>query len=184
MPHRDIVAKELAGLLAVLAHPQRIRIIEELRRGERGVSAIQAAAPQGDKENSSGLGCTVSHPFEIRLSFRTGRSLVAGLLSCLIFLSVCSPTVLIGLACGTDNFVPASESTPQESGENEWEAPVSTMGIQRSFRRIVDRRYVSSKLKAAFRARVFVGLVSTRARQIPRTCEHDRRNGLGAPLRC
>ena len=43
MPHRDIVAKELAGLLAVLAHPQRIRIIEELRRGERGVSAIQAA---------------------------------------------------------------------------------------------------------------------------------------------
>ncbi len=109
---------------------------------------------------------------------------MAGLLSGLIFLSVGSPTVLIGLACGIDNFVPASESTPQESGETEWEAPVSTVGIQRSFGRIVDRRYDSSKLKAAFRARVLVGLVSTRIRQMPSTCEHDRRNGLGAPLRC
>ena len=43
MPHRAIVAKELAGLLGVLAHPQRIRIIEELRGGERNVMSIQAA---------------------------------------------------------------------------------------------------------------------------------------------
>jgi len=43
VPHRVIVAKELAGLLGVLAHPQRIRIIEELRGGERDVSSIQAA---------------------------------------------------------------------------------------------------------------------------------------------
>ena len=43
MPHRAIVARELAGLLSVLAHPQRIRIIEELRGGERDVSSIQAA---------------------------------------------------------------------------------------------------------------------------------------------
>lgn len=43
MPHRAIVAKELAGVLGVLAHPQRIRIIEELRNGERDVTSIQAA---------------------------------------------------------------------------------------------------------------------------------------------
>ena len=43
MPHRAIVAKELASLLGVLAHPQRIRIIEELRNGERDVTSIQAA---------------------------------------------------------------------------------------------------------------------------------------------
>ena len=42
MPHRVIVARELAGLLGVLAHPQRIRIIEELRAGERDVASIQA----------------------------------------------------------------------------------------------------------------------------------------------
>ena len=43
MPHRAIVARELAGLLSVLAHPQRIRIIEELRVGERDVTSIHAA---------------------------------------------------------------------------------------------------------------------------------------------
>jgi DNA-binding transcriptional ArsR family regulator len=43
MPHRAVVAKELAGLLGVLSHPQRIRIIEELRDGERDVKSIQAA---------------------------------------------------------------------------------------------------------------------------------------------
>ncbi len=42
MPHREIVAKELAGLLGVLSHPQRIRIVEELRGGERDVTSIQA----------------------------------------------------------------------------------------------------------------------------------------------
>lgn len=43
MPHRVIVAKELAELLGVLAHPQRIRIVEELRDGERDVNSLQAA---------------------------------------------------------------------------------------------------------------------------------------------
>lgn len=42
MPHRARVAKELAGLLRVLSHPQRIRIIEELRGGDRDVTSIQA----------------------------------------------------------------------------------------------------------------------------------------------
>lgn len=41
MPHRNIVAKELADLLSVLAHPNRIRIIEELRAGERDVNSLQ-----------------------------------------------------------------------------------------------------------------------------------------------
>lgn len=43
MPYRVIVAKELAEMLGVLAHPNRIRIIEELRDGERDVKSIQAA---------------------------------------------------------------------------------------------------------------------------------------------
>ena len=42
MPYRAIVAKELAEMLGVLAHPHRIRIIEELRDGERDVKSIQA----------------------------------------------------------------------------------------------------------------------------------------------
>ena len=43
MPHRALVTKELADLCGVLAHPHRIRIIEELRDGEHDVNALQAA---------------------------------------------------------------------------------------------------------------------------------------------
>ena len=38
VPYRVLVANELADLLGVLAHPNRIRIIEELRDGERNVN--------------------------------------------------------------------------------------------------------------------------------------------------
>ncbi len=43
MPHRALVAKELAEFLGVLSHPHRIRIIEELRAGERDVNTLQEA---------------------------------------------------------------------------------------------------------------------------------------------
>ncbi len=41
MPHRVLVARELADLLGVLAHPIRIRLVEELREGEHCVSSLQ-----------------------------------------------------------------------------------------------------------------------------------------------
>lgn len=41
MPHRLLVTRELAGLFAVLGHPHRIRIIEELREGECDVKSLQ-----------------------------------------------------------------------------------------------------------------------------------------------
>jgi DNA-binding transcriptional ArsR family regulator len=43
MPHRVLVAKGLADFLSVLSHPNRIRIIEELRDGERDVKSLQDA---------------------------------------------------------------------------------------------------------------------------------------------
>lgn len=42
MPSRAIVTKEMADLLSVLAHPHRIRIVEELRNGEMDVNSLQA----------------------------------------------------------------------------------------------------------------------------------------------
>jgi len=42
MPERALISKELAVLLGVLAHPHRIRIIEELRSGELDVNTLQA----------------------------------------------------------------------------------------------------------------------------------------------
>ncbi len=43
MPHRVLVTRELAELLAVLGHPHRIRIIEELRDGECDVNSLRDA---------------------------------------------------------------------------------------------------------------------------------------------
>ena len=43
MPHRALVTKELAEFLGALSHPHRIRIIEELRNGERNVNALKEA---------------------------------------------------------------------------------------------------------------------------------------------
>jgi DNA-binding transcriptional ArsR family regulator len=41
VPHRLLVTRELAAFLGVLAHPHRIRIIEELRDGECDVKSLQ-----------------------------------------------------------------------------------------------------------------------------------------------
>ena len=43
MPHRVLVAKELADFLGVLSHPHRVRIVEELRDEERDVNSLQEA---------------------------------------------------------------------------------------------------------------------------------------------
>ena len=40
MPSRLVLAKELADMFKVLAHPDRIRLIEELRRSEKDVNTI------------------------------------------------------------------------------------------------------------------------------------------------
>lgn len=40
VPYRTIVTKELAELFGTLAHPQRIRIIEELLAGEKDVKTL------------------------------------------------------------------------------------------------------------------------------------------------
>ncbi len=41
MPHRVLVTKVLATFFAVLGHPHRVRIIEELRDGECDVKSLQ-----------------------------------------------------------------------------------------------------------------------------------------------
>lgn len=41
MPQRFVVAREMASLLGVLAHPHRVRIVEELRAGEKDVNTLQ-----------------------------------------------------------------------------------------------------------------------------------------------
>lgn len=42
MPARAVITRALADLLGVLAHPHRVRIVEELRDGPKDVSSLQA----------------------------------------------------------------------------------------------------------------------------------------------
>jgi len=43
MPSRQVVAKELAEIFGILSHPDRIRMIEELRQSEKDVSGLAKA---------------------------------------------------------------------------------------------------------------------------------------------
>ena len=40
MPSRQVIAKELAEIFKIIAHPDRIRIIEELRSDEKDVNSL------------------------------------------------------------------------------------------------------------------------------------------------
>lgn len=40
MPNRQIAARELANIFKVLSHPDRIRMVEELRAGEKDVNTL------------------------------------------------------------------------------------------------------------------------------------------------
>ena len=40
MPTREIAAKELANIFKILAHPDRVRLVEELRAGEKDVNTL------------------------------------------------------------------------------------------------------------------------------------------------
>lgn len=53
--------KELAKLIGVLAHPERISIIEELRSGERDVNSLQKALGIAQARVSQNLGILRSH---------------------------------------------------------------------------------------------------------------------------
>ncbi|MBU6160167.1 MAG: winged helix-turn-helix domain-containing protein [Myxococcales bacterium] len=61
MPERAIVTHELARLLGVLAHPQRIQIVEELRAGELDVNSIRALLGVSASRVSQHLALMRSH---------------------------------------------------------------------------------------------------------------------------
>ena len=61
MPSRHLVARELGQLFSVFAHPDRIRIVEELRDGERDVNALQAALGVTHSRTSQNLAILRAH---------------------------------------------------------------------------------------------------------------------------
>lgn len=72
MPDRVLITKELAELLGVLAHPHRIRIVEELRGGEeKDVNSLQAELGISHSSVSQHLSLLRAH--RIVLERREGR---------------------------------------------------------------------------------------------------------------
>lgn len=61
MPARHLIAKELAGLFGVFSHPDRVRIVEELREGERDVNALQAMLGVSHSRTSQNLSVLRMH---------------------------------------------------------------------------------------------------------------------------
>lgn len=61
MPARYIIAKELAELFGVFSHPDRVRIVEELRDGERDVNALQAMLGVSHSRTSQNLSVLRMH---------------------------------------------------------------------------------------------------------------------------
>jgi DNA-binding transcriptional ArsR family regulator len=63
MPERKVVAKELAEIFKVMAHPDRIRIIEELGDEEKDVNTLQNDLDLPGPRVSQHLGLLRAHRF-------------------------------------------------------------------------------------------------------------------------
>ncbi len=63
MPSRNIVARELAELFKVLGHPDRVRLIEELRDGHSDVNSLADALGLSASRISQHLALLRAHRF-------------------------------------------------------------------------------------------------------------------------
>ena len=61
MPWRALLTKEMAEFLGVLAHPHRVRIIQELRNGEVDVNGLQKVLEISHSRVSQHLSIMRSH---------------------------------------------------------------------------------------------------------------------------
>ncbi len=71
MPTRAIAARELAKFFSVFSHPDRLRIVEELREGERDVNALQETLGVSHSRTSQNLAILRSH--RVVVERRDGR---------------------------------------------------------------------------------------------------------------
>ncbi|MGE0592896.1 MAG: ArsR/SmtB family transcription factor [Vicinamibacterales bacterium] len=61
MPSRAIAARELAKLFGAFSHPDRVRIVEALREGERDVNALQETLGVSHSRTSQNLAVLRAH---------------------------------------------------------------------------------------------------------------------------
>jgi DNA-binding transcriptional ArsR family regulator len=102
MPSRAIVSKELAEIFGVLAHPDRIRLIEELRRGEIDVNGLTQALGLTHSRVSQQLAVLRSH--RLVAERRDGRH---------VFYHLSDPRIAEWVLAGAD-FLKADISAAEE----------------------------------------------------------------------
>jgi len=61
MPHRKVLAEEMASFLGALSHPERVRICLELQSGEQEVSVLRQSLEISPSRLSQHLGLLKSH---------------------------------------------------------------------------------------------------------------------------
>lgn len=61
MPERHLIAKALSEIFGVLSNPDRLRIVEELREGEKDVNALQSALEVSHSRTSQNLAVLRMH---------------------------------------------------------------------------------------------------------------------------
>ncbi|MGE0448745.1 MAG: ArsR/SmtB family transcription factor [Vicinamibacterales bacterium] len=79
MPTRMVAARELAKFIGVFGHPDRIRIVEELRGAERDVNALQEILGVSHSRTSQNLSILRAH--RIVVERRDGRHVYYRLLN-------------------------------------------------------------------------------------------------------
>ncbi|MCS6911915.1 MAG: metalloregulator ArsR/SmtB family transcription factor [Myxococcales bacterium] len=114
MSSRAVACKELAVLLSVLSHPYRVRIVLELREGERDVGTLQEALGTSHSAVSQHLAVLRSH--RLVAERRAGRH---------VFYRLCQPDLARWLREGLrllqrDLHVSAEVRAAIEAAANEW----------------------------------------------------------------
>ena len=102
MPGRALVSKGLAELFGVLAHPDRIRLLEELRKGEVDVNGLTQALGVSHSRVSQQLAVLRAHRLVVER--RDGRH---------VFYHLSNPRIAEWLWAGAD-FLRADISAAEE----------------------------------------------------------------------
>ena len=102
MPQRRLVAGEFARFLGVLAHPNRVQIVEELRNGECDVNTLQEALGTSHSSVSQHLALLRAH--RLVAERRVGRR---------VFYRLLQPSLAAWLTAGLAFIEPEPEAHQQ-----------------------------------------------------------------------
>jgi DNA-binding transcriptional ArsR family regulator len=95
MPHRALIAQQLARMFSVLSHPVRIRIVAELRNSELCVNSLQEILGISHSGVSQHLASLRAH--KLIKEHREGRN---------VFYRLCSPELATWLVDGITFITP------------------------------------------------------------------------------